>query len=114
MSELEKLEDMSIDELVVLNRDIQKVLKEKRKARRCSEFIFGKYIKIEIDSDSNKEVKRCVLKIRQRYDPDSYITVLASSPNTFYEEFKELTDSIGNAYLYMYTKILFEKEAENE
>ncbi|MBP5598412.1 MAG: hypothetical protein J6Y02_23800 [Pseudobutyrivibrio sp.] len=107
---MENLENMSIDELVELNRDIQKVLKEKRKARHCAETKFGKYIKIEIDRDSEGMLKRCVFKIRQRYTPDSYITVIASDPISFNEELINLTDSVGEAYLYMRDIIWKEKE----
>ena len=84
-----------------MNRDIQKVLKEKRKARNCAETKFGKYVKIEVDRDSEGMAKRCVLKIRPQYTPDSYMTVIASGPFSFNEELKNLTDAIGEAFLYM-------------
>lgn len=106
---MENLENMSIDELVELNRDIQKVLKEKRKARVYSEKIFGSKVKIEIDRDSNGRVKRGVLKIKQRYNSDSYISILASNPDSFKRELLELSESIAMGHMYM-TQITNNKE----
>lgn len=107
--EIHILEELSIDELVDLNHDIQEVLKRKRKARVCSEKVFGSRVKIEIDRDSNGEIKRGVLKIKQRYNSDSYITILASNPDSFKKELLELSESIAMSHMYM-TQITNNKE----
>lgn len=103
------LEEMTIEELVVLNNDIQKVLKAKRKERVFSEEKFGD-VKIEINRSKNNEIKSCRLKIKQRYDRDSYVTILDSPASDFGNNAKTLLDSMSFAYSHFLNELYREKK----
>ena len=98
---MEFLESMTIEQLVSLNQDIQKVLKEKRKARNYSEEKFGDNAKIIIDFDENGNDKEYCLKIRQRHPSDCFIIVLEEkNPCAFYRELSILYENIGKSRKY--------------
>lgn len=103
------LEKMTIEELMTLNQDVQKVLKEKRKARQLNEKTFGKNVKITTIKNSNGEDTNYILRIRQRYVPDCYVAILDSSPEQFGYNFTELLKSMEEAYEY-YVKLKNHKE----
>lgn len=73
------LNSMSIESLVDLNLQIQKTLKEKRKARHQQSFSFGDNVKIEVEFNSDGKPVYFVLKLRQKYIQDSFITVLTGA-----------------------------------
>ena len=93
------LESMTIEQLVSLNQDIQKVLKEKRKARAMTyeEEKFGKRIKIGIEYNPDGTPKELFLKARQRYPQDCFITILDNDPENFKDDIWELYESITKA-----------------
>ena len=98
------LEKMTIEELMTLNQDVQKVLKEKRKARQLNEEIFGKNVKITTVKNSEGKDVNYILRIRQRYVPDCYVAILDSSPEQFGHNFTELLKSMEEAYEYYLNK----------
>lgn len=105
------LESMSIEQLVLLNQDIQKVLKEKRKARQQTykEVKYGKNVKIGVECDTDGTPKEYFLKVRQRYVQDCFITALAGDPEKFNKDISEFCSSVQSAYE-TYMEIPFEED----
>ena len=83
------LNNMSITALVDLNQKIQKTLKEKRKERQHQSFSFGNDVKIEVEFASDGKPNYFILKLRQRYNSDSFVTILTSRTA------EEFSDRIG-------------------
>lgn len=91
------LESMTIEQLVSLNQDIQKVLKEKRKSRKLSEEKIGDKIKIVTEYNNDGKPIARFLKIRQRYVPDTFITILDSDPEKFIKEMMNFSNDVCKA-----------------